>query len=74
MNFENPMETALEGVIRLKNLLRKSGLPLSLSEAGIGNERFEEIADNMTLNGTQKCGAFYPMAKKDILALLERMA
>ena len=62
MNFENPMETALEGVIRLKNLLRKSGLPLSLSEAGIGNERFEEIADNMTLNGTQKCGAFYPMA------------
>lgn len=73
MNFENPKETALEGVRRLRELIRKAGLPLTLQEAGIGTEKFEEIADNMTNCGTQKCGSFYAMDRADILALLDRM-
>lgn len=73
LNFENPKETALAGISRLKALIRSAGLPLSLSEAGIGTERFEEIADNMTDGGAHTCGAFYAMTREDILALLDRM-
>ena len=73
LNFENPKETALAGINRLKALIRSAGLPLTLSEAGIGTERFEEIADNMTDGGAHTCGAFYAMTREDILALLDRM-
>ena len=57
----------------MKEFVRKSGLPLTLQEAGIGTERFEEIADNMTDKGQHTCGAFYPMTKQDILDLLNLM-
>lgn len=73
MNFEDPAQTAREGVKRLKGLLREAGLPLTLREAGVGTERFEEIADNMTAKGAHTCGAFYRMSRKDILELLGRM-
>lgn len=74
MNFENQQETAREGVKRLRALIREAGLPLSLHEAGIGTEKFEEIADNMTDGGSHTCGAFYEMGREDILKLLEKMA
>lgn len=73
MNFENPKDTALEGIRRLRDLIHGAGLPLTLKEAGIDTEKFEEIADLVTNHGTQTCGAFYPMEKEDVLALLDRM-
>ena len=73
MDFRCPEKTAKEGARRLKEFVRKSGLPLTLQEAGIGTERFEEIADNMTDKGQHTCGAFYPMTKQDILDLLNLM-
>jgi alcohol dehydrogenase YqhD (iron-dependent ADH family) len=73
MNFGDPAETAREGVKRLRNLIRESGLPLTLKEAGVGNEKFEEIADNMTDFGSHTCGSFYPMSREDIRKLLGRM-
>ena len=73
MDFRCPEKTAKEWARRLKEFVRKSGLPLTLQEAGIGTERFEEIADNMTDKGQHTCGAFYPMTKQDILDLLNLM-
>ena len=73
LNLENPKETALEGVRRLRDLIRRAGLPLTLAEAGVGTEKFEEIADLMTDCGTHTCGNFYAMSREDILALLDRM-
>ncbi len=73
MNFEDQKETALTGVKRLRELLREAGLPLTLHEVGIGAERFEEIADNMTDHGNHTCGAFYSFGRKEILELLNRM-
>lgn len=73
LNFENPKETALEGVRRLRELIRSAGLPLTLREVGVGTEKFEEMADLMTANGTRTCGSFYAMNRGDILALLDRM-
>lgn len=74
LNFEVPKETAMEGVKRLRVLIRQSGLPLSLHETGIGTEKFEEIADNMTDGGNHTCGASYEMGREDILNLLNAMA
>lgn len=71
--FEDMRRTAMEGVKRLRTLIRESGLPLTLREAGIGTDKFELIADNMTNCGEQTCGAFYRMGREDILALLHRM-
>lgn len=74
MNFENPAETAKEGIKRLRGFIREAGLPLTLGEAGVGSERFQEIADAMTDKGSHTCGAFYPMSRDDILSLLQNMA
>lgn len=73
LNLENPKETALEGVRRLRDLIHRAGLPLTLAEVGIGTEKFEEIADLMTDCGSHTCGSFYAMSRADILALLDRM-
>ena len=73
MNFEDPSATAREGVKRLRGLIREAGLPLTLKEAGVGNEKFEEIADNMTDGGKHTCGSFYQMSREDIVELLKRM-
>ena len=40
-----------------------------MHEAGIGTEKFELMADNMTVGGTHTCGAFYKMSKEDILKI-----
>lgn len=74
MNFDNPEETAREGIKRLRGLIKEAGLPLTLSEAGVGKGKFEEIADNMTNGGSHTCGAFYAFTRDDILTLLEMMA
>ena len=74
MNFDNPEETAREGIKQLRGLIKEAGLPLTLSEAGVGKEKFEEIADNMTNGGSHTCGAFYAFTRDDILTLLEMMA
>lgn len=73
MNFEDPAETAREGVKRLRCLIREAGLPLTLKEAGVGNDKFAEIADNMTDGGKHTCGSFYRMGREDIMELLKRM-
>lgn len=73
MNFENPIDTAKEGIHKLRQLIKEAGLPLTLNEAGIGTEKFEEIANNITNNGATTCGAFYKMEKADILDLLNLM-
>lgn len=73
VNFSDLRETALEGIRRLRALIRESGLPLTLHEAGIGTDKFEQIADQMTAGGQQTCGAFYQMGRADILALLHQM-
>ena len=57
-----------------RGLIKEAGLPLTLSEAGVGKEKFEEIADNMTNGGSHTCGAFYAFTRDDILTLLEMMA
>lgn len=73
MDLEHPERTAREGIRRLRGMIKEAGLPSTLQEAGIGTERFEEIADHLTGNGTKTCGAFYAMNKQDVVSLLQSM-
>ncbi len=73
MDFQDRATTAREGIRRLSRLILDAGLPLKLSDVGIGTEKFELMADNITSVGTSSCGSFYPMEKRDILSLLQKM-
>jgi len=47
-SFRDPDATVQEGIARLREFFRKIGLPASLSEIGIGEERLEEMAKKAT--------------------------
>ena len=67
-NFESPERIALEGVERLKRFFKDIGLPTSLSEANIGEDRLEEIAAKATERG--ELGEFVKLKKEDVLNIL----
>lgn len=67
MNFENPEETALEGIKRLEDFFRSIGLPVRLSEINISGDRFEEMADKATNRGQKTVGQFVQLGREDII-------
>mgnify|MGYP001210262793 CR=1 FL=1 len=70
-NYDDPLETARQGIDCLRNFIHSCGLPVTLSEVEIGSEKFNEIASNMTDNGQHTAGGFYPLSKEDIIEVLE---
>jgi alcohol dehydrogenase len=63
------MAVAREGIARLRAFYRSLGLPGQLSEVGIGDEDFDEIADkSLSSDGTQ--GHFVKLSREDILNIL----
>ncbi|NLU26249.1 MAG: iron-containing alcohol dehydrogenase [Hungateiclostridium thermocellum] len=67
-DFYDPEATALKGIERLENFLRYDcALPTRFSDVGIGDDRFEEMADKATANDTKKIGNFVKLSKQDIV-------
>lgn len=66
--FENPEETALEGIKRMKRFFTEIGLPVSLKELSIPGDRLEEMAEKATEAGT--LGNFAKLGKADVLSIL----
>lgn len=64
-DFDNPEKTALEGIARMESFFKNLGLPVRLSEAGIMDDRFEEMAEKCVGNGT--LGSFRKLSKGDIV-------
>lgn len=60
-------KTALEGIARTKEFCKKLGLPVSLTDAGVQDDRTEEMADHCTLNDTAPAGAFKKLYKQDCI-------
>ncbi len=63
-DFANPERTIMEGIGRMESFFRGIGLPIRLSEAGITDDRFEEMAQKAVGTGTM--GSFMKLAKDDI--------
>ncbi len=64
-DFSNPERTALEGISRTESFFKGIGLPTRLSEAGITDDRFEEMAQKLVGSGTM--GSFMKLKKDDIV-------
>ncbi|NKF08652.1 iron-containing alcohol dehydrogenase [Clostridium gasigenes] len=57
--------TALKGIEALKNFFKEIGLPVTLEDANISDDRLEEMAEKRTENGT--VGNFVKLNKEDVL-------
>jgi len=68
-NFDEPDRTAVEGINRLEKFFRDVGMPVTLRELGITDNRFEELASKCVENGP--VGWFRPVDKHDIIKILE---
>ncbi|MBD3305662.1 iron-containing alcohol dehydrogenase [candidate division KSB3 bacterium] len=64
-DFDASEETALQGIQRLKSFYKGLGLPVSLHDANIGDDRLEEMAAKCTEKGPT--GNFVKLSKDDVL-------
>ncbi|MHB1454259.1 MAG: iron-containing alcohol dehydrogenase [Saccharofermentanales bacterium] len=69
MDYENPERTALEGIRRLVDFNRSIGLPATLSELAVPEDRLDEMAEKCTASGTRKVGSFMKLGYDDVKAV-----
>ena len=68
-DFQNPEKTALMGIEKTKEFFASIGLPVSLKQMGIGDDRLEEMADKCTNGDTKTQGGLVKLKKKDIIQI-----
>lgn len=66
-HFSSPEEIALEGINRTMNFFKSIGLPVTLREAGISDDKFEEMAGKCTNFGQHTVGNFVKLTRDDII-------
>ena len=69
-DFQDPEKTVLEGIERLKAFFRRIGLPTTLRELGVRDDRLEEMALRCTNSGASRIGSFVKLGKDDVLSIL----
>ncbi len=69
-DFFDPRRTALEGVKRLTAFFRSIGMPVTLSELGVGEDKLAEMAAKCVDNPAGTVGNFVKLDKEGVLAVL----
>ncbi|MBK5242331.1 iron-containing alcohol dehydrogenase [Clostridium sp.] len=69
-SFWSPEQTAIEGIRRVENFFKSLGLPTSLKELGITDDRIEEMASKATNSDTSTVGNFIKLNKEDVYNIL----
>ncbi len=67
LSFDNEEAIALEGIRRITEFFKSIGLPVTLTDAGISQDRIEEMADKCTASDTNTLGNFVTLHKQDII-------
>ncbi|QAT39905.1 iron-containing alcohol dehydrogenase [Clostridium sp. JN-9] len=67
LSFDNEEAIALEGIRRITEFFKNIGLPVTLTDAGIPQDRIEEMADKCTSSDTNTLGNFVTLHKQDII-------
>lgn len=67
-DFEAPERTALEGIDRLRQFWKSIGMPVTLPELGVPQDRLEEMAKRAVVFGP--VGSFVSIREPDALAIL----
>lgn len=73
MDFENPLNTALAGIRAMEDFCRSIGMPVSLTELEVTDEKFEEMAEKCTFFGKRTLTGIRELGKTDIVNIY-RMA
>jgi len=66
-DFGSPERTALEGIRRIQGFFRSIGLPTTLKELSIPEDRLEEMAKRSTATGP--LGNFVKLGAADVLKI-----
>ena len=64
-NFEDPTRTALEGIRRMEAFFHQIGLPVTLQELGVRDDRFTEMARKCTERGP--VGNFVKLGRNEVV-------
>jgi alcohol dehydrogenase len=70
-SYWSPEKTALEGIKKLETFFKSIGLPTTLGELGITEERLLEMADKCTKSDTSTVGNFVKLGKSDVFNILK---
>ncbi len=68
-SYRDQESIVLEGISRLRTFFKNMGLPQSLSELGIGEDKLELMAQRVTEKGN--IGGLKKLGKEDVLAIYE---
>ena len=68
-DFRNPEKAAVEGIRRLKEFFASLGIPVTLTDAGIPDDKFEGMAKKATEDGP--LGQFVQLHKDDVKKIYE---
>lgn len=66
MNFENPKETALNGIKAFRRFLKSIGMPINFDEIGAKKEDISLMVQKLGLGDTGRTGGFVHLSSKDV--------
>lgn len=66
MNFENPKETALNGIKAFRRFLKSIGMPINFDEIGAKKEDIPLMVQKLGLGDTGRTGGFVHLSSKDV--------
>jgi len=70
-DYKNPEKTALEGIAKLQGFYTSCGLPTSLSELKVPDDKLEVMADKATSGNRRTVGKFVKLDRDGVLAVLK---
>jgi alcohol dehydrogenase YqhD (iron-dependent ADH family) len=70
-DFQNPEQTALEGIRRLESFYRQIGMPLTLHDLNVPDDRLEEMAAKTFKPWVGSVGGVSRFNQADVLAVLQ---
>ena len=68
---EDEFKAANEAIDRTEVFFESLGLPKTLDEVGIGNEKFQEMAEEAVRTSGVSMRAYYPLQQEDIVKIFE---
>ncbi|HAK46264.1 MAG TPA: NADH-dependent alcohol dehydrogenase [Spirochaeta sp.] len=70
-DYVNPWKTALEGIYRLEQHFKRMGMAIRLSEVGITDDSFDEMAEKATAGDSAALGNFVKLDKTAIIKIFK---
>ena len=73
MDFFHPEETALKGIAALRAFFKSIGMPTTLSELGVPEDKLDVLADKVKRGADGTTGQFVKLTRDDCLKIYQLM-